>query len=164
MTSDATMMEYLNGLRTFYDGEVYGERVLLALHAAARTPREAYHFATILQLETETKARLRPLLLRHGLSIAETADPGAVAARLASYSDQSWSDYAAATAARLRHVLAGYEAIAALGPAEDGEVLDAVVAHEAALVSWAEIEAKGPSEASLAAIISMLNFPIAPPG
>jgi hypothetical protein len=154
---------YLTGVQALYDGEVMGEQLLLALYAAARSPRDAWHFATILQLETETKARLRPLLIKHGMSPAETADLSGIPARVAGYVDQDWRDYAAASAAHLRVVLARYEAIAMLGPPEDQAILQAVVRHEAALLTWARTEADNPSEDSLADVIAMLNFPVKPP-
>ncbi len=150
---------YRAGLQTLYDGEVMGERLLLELHAAARTPREATCFAAILQLETETKARLRPLLLKHGMSVAESGDLSVIPARLATYASQDWRDYNAATAARLAGVTRDYEAIAALGPPEDRPILDAVVAHEAALVAWAQAEAAGETDRSLTPITDLLCFP-----
>lgn len=154
--------EYLTGLQTLYDGEVMGERLLLALRAEARSPREADHFAAILQLETETKARLRPLLLKYGMNLAETADLGGIPARLANYASHSWRDYTAATARRLGGVLRGYEAIASLGPPEDQPILQAVVRHEAALLDWARAEAAGETDQSLAAIVALLCFPPTP--
>jgi len=150
---------YRTGLQVLYDGEVMGERLLLELHAAARTPREATCFAAILQLETETKARLRPLLLKYGMSLAEAADLTGIPARLAGYASQGWRDYAAATAARLTPIVADYEAIAALGPRDDQPILDAVVAHEAALVAWAQAEAAGETDRSLTPITDLLCFP-----
>jgi len=155
--------EYLQGVQALYDGEVFGERVLLALHARARTPRDAYHFATILQLETETKARLRPLMLKYGLGLDETLDPAVVPPRVEAYLGGDWRGYAAGMAVRLGPILTRYEAIAALGPAEDQAILQAVVQHEAALLAWAEAEAEGPSDAALAPMIALLNFPVAPP-
>jgi hypothetical protein len=155
--------DYLAGVQALFDGEVMGERLLLAMLAAAKSPRDAAHFAAILQLETETKARLRPLMLKLGLGLAETADLRQVPARVAGYVDHGWRDYVAATAVHLRGVLARYEAIAALGPPEDQPILQAVVRHEAALLHWAEAEALGDSEDSLAAVTEMLVFKLAPP-
>jgi hypothetical protein len=156
--------EYLRGVQALFDGEVMGERLVLGLLAAARTPREAYHFATILQLETETKARLRPLMLKLGLGVAETADISVVPGRVADYTGRDWQDYSRLMATHLGAVVARYEAIAAMGPAEDQPVLQAVVRHEQALLGWATTEAAGPSETSLDAIIEMLNFPVSPAG
>ena len=39
-----------------------------------KLPRDRYHLGTLLQLESETKARLRPLLFKHGVSLDEAAD------------------------------------------------------------------------------------------
>jgi hypothetical protein len=154
---------YLEGVRALYDGEVFGERVLLTLYAAAKAPRDAYHFATILQLETETKARLRPLMLKYGLGLDETGDPAVIPPRVEAYLGGDWRGYAVGMAVRLRPILTRYEAIAALGPSEDQPILQAVVRHEAALLAWAEAEAEGPSDESLAPIIALLNFPVTPP-
>jgi hypothetical protein len=150
---------YRTGLKALYDGEVMGERLVLALHAAARTAHEADCFAAILQLETETKARLRPLLLKHSMSLAETADLSGVPGRLTDYRRSSWADYTATTASRLAGVVRDYEAIAALGPPEDQPILTAVVRHEAALVDRARMEAAGQGDQSLAPIVSLLCFP-----
>ena len=153
--------DYREGVQTLFDGEVMGERLMLALHAVARTPRDAEHFAAILQLETQTKARLRTLLLRHGWPLAEAADFGVIPLRLETYRSSSWRDYAAATATRLRGVVARYRAIAALGRPEDQAILQAVVDHEQALVDWSAAEARG--EDGLAAITRLLPTELHPP-
>jgi hypothetical protein len=153
---------YLAGLQVFYDGEVYGERAFLALHAAAKSPRDAHHFAALLQLETETKARLRPLMLRHGLSLAERHDEAAVAHRVTAYRAQTWAEYVAFMAERLAPFVERYQAIAASGPKEDQPILRAVVEHEEALLAWARAECAGASEASLKPILSRLCFPPSP--
>ena len=44
-------------LRELVDSEIFGEAVSLALLNVAKSDRDRYHFATLLQLETETKAR-----------------------------------------------------------------------------------------------------------
>ena len=152
--------EYRRGVQTLFDGEVMGERLMLALHAEARTPHEAQAFAAILQLETLTKARLRVILLRHGWSLAEDADLTEIPPRLAVYRATPWRDYAAASATRLSGVVERYRAIAALGPPEDQPVLDAVVEHEQALVDWAAAEGRG--EDGLAAITRLLPTPWRP--
>lgn len=158
-----SLTPYLAGVQALFDGEVMGERLLLALYAAAKSSRDAWHFAHLLQLETETKARLRPLMLKHGLSLAETADLSTVPGRVADYVAQSWSDYATASATRLGAVLTRYEAIAALGPIDDQAILQAVVRHESALLAWALAEAAGGAGNSLAEVVALLNFPLTRP-
>ncbi len=151
---------YLDGVQVLFDGEVMGERLMLALHAVAKSPRDAGHFAAILQLETETKARLRALLFKHGRSLAEAADLAVIPTRIEDYLGQDWQGYTGATAARLAHVVGRYKAIAALGPVEDQPILQAVVDHEQALVDWASLESQG--QDGVGAIQKLLQIPIAP--
>jgi hypothetical protein len=63
--------EYPACLRELPDSEIFGEALSLALLEVAKNERERFQFATLLQLETETKARLRPLLYRYGISLDE---------------------------------------------------------------------------------------------
>ncbi|MGB6450136.1 MAG: hypothetical protein WBE92_05235 [Steroidobacteraceae bacterium] len=59
---------YPECIRELCESEVLGESLELALFSVAKNPRERYHHATLLQLETETEARLRPFLFNYGLS------------------------------------------------------------------------------------------------
>ncbi len=63
--------EYPSCINELYQSEVLGEKAFLALINIARNPREKYHIGTVLQLETETKARLRPFLLKHDFDLVE---------------------------------------------------------------------------------------------
>jgi hypothetical protein len=65
---------YPECIRELYESEVFGETLTLALLAAAKNERERYHHGTLLQLETETKARLRPFLFKHGINLSEDTD------------------------------------------------------------------------------------------
>ena len=65
--------EYLNAIMEhFYRGEQIGEAASSYLVTHEANPVRRYKWATLLQLETETKARLRPFLMRLGLSPAQT--------------------------------------------------------------------------------------------
>lgn len=55
-----TKTDYPACLRELIESEIFGESFSLALLEEAKADRD-YYFATLLQLETETKARLRPL-------------------------------------------------------------------------------------------------------
>jgi hypothetical protein len=52
-----------------YESEIFGEAAALALTEAAKNPRDHYHLGMLLQLDTETKTRLRLHLARDGLSL-----------------------------------------------------------------------------------------------
>ena len=58
-------------LREMYTGEVFGEAFAHELMLVAKNDREHYHFAVLLQLKTETKARLRPVLYAHGVTLEQ---------------------------------------------------------------------------------------------
>lgn len=49
---------YPNCIRRLYESEVNGEVIYSTLLKAAKAERDRYHFATLLQLESETKTWL----------------------------------------------------------------------------------------------------------
>lgn len=49
--------------------------IYAALLKVAKSERDRYHFATLLQLETETKAWLQPFLFKHDVELT-TPDIG----------------------------------------------------------------------------------------
>ena len=61
---------------------------------AARSERDRYHFGTFLQLESETKARLRPLLQKYGLPFVEGGEAKeAIDGFVSLYTDNDWSGF-----------------------------------------------------------------------
>ena len=64
--------EYLSAVNEFfYQGEGLGEAVFDNFVRLEENAERRYKWGTLLQLETETKARLRPFLTRLGLSIVQ---------------------------------------------------------------------------------------------
>lgn len=153
-------IDYPACLRDLIESEIFGEAVSLALLEVARTERDRYHFATLLQLETETKARLRPLLYRNGVPLTETTPAEQVAQAVQAYLASSWEDFAAANTEGVQNFLARFQQIAECGPEEDKEVLESMVRHEKAILRWFEMESRGQKEGSLDAIIEELRNPI----
>jgi hypothetical protein len=64
---------FVKGVSELYQGELLGEVLLGGLLKTAENDEQRYKLGTMLQLETETKARLRPLAFRYGLDLAEDA-------------------------------------------------------------------------------------------
>src|SRR5437764_10584484 len=78
-------------LRELYQGEVIGEAVFDKMLHHLDDDRQRYVVATMLQLETETKARLRPVAAASGLDIAEDpAERAAGEALAAQLSTATW--------------------------------------------------------------------------
>ena len=155
--------DYPGCINELYQSEVLGEKIFLALINIAKNEREKYHFGTVLQLETETKARLRPFLLAHGIELVEEPDAEMLDGIATAYLENSWLDFLTGLTPLVDSFVARFREIAAAGPAEDQDVLQSMIIHEESFVSWIEKESAG-EEGSLDAIISQLQFPLSAPG
>ncbi len=156
-----TTQDYAACVRELYEGEIVGEAMALALIDVSRDDRDRHAFGTLLQLETETKARLRPFLARHGLTLKETANLTDVELIVGAYkATGSFREFATAIRPVAEKYLARIEEIARSGPAEDHEVLYSMVRHEAAIVKWFVMESEGKSEGSLDGMIEQLQYPL----
>jgi hypothetical protein len=147
-------------IRDLYESEIFGEAVFLALVAIAKNPREQYQLGTLLQLETETKARLRPFLFQHGISLDETMDLAGVALAIEGYQVLSWPEFAAANIPVVQGFLSRFEAILELGPTKDKRILRSMVDHEASILKWVTMESDGITNGSLDDVIAQLQYPL----
>lgn len=156
-------LEYPACIRELYESEIFGEAASLALVEAARNDRERYHLGTLLQLETETKARLRPFLHKYDISLSEEMDLPDVDGMVAGFRGGTWTQFAEGLAPLVQSYVSRFKEIAAAGPAEDQEVLNSMVLHESAILEWVQTEKAGGSESSLDSMIEQLNFPLPKP-
>ncbi len=155
--------EYPACIQELYQSEVLGEAAFLALMSVARNELDRYHFGTLLQLETETKARLRPFLLKYGLPLDEEGGSAeAVAGFVAAYEEHPWHEFLGGLKPLVDSFVERFAEIAQAGPAEDQDVLQSMVVHEQAFVSWIDKEMGGES-GSLDAAIAQLKFPLPVP-
>ena len=67
-----SLQEYRSALEEQYQGEVAGETSICQLLKQFTSPRQQYLLGSMLQLETETKARLRPAAAKLGISLIES--------------------------------------------------------------------------------------------
>jgi hypothetical protein len=156
-------LEYPACINELYQSEVLGEQAFLALVAVARNEREKYHFGTLLQLESETKVRLRPFLQKYDMRFVESQENGEqVAGFVAAYQDNSWLEFLAALKPLVEQFVARFQEIADAGPVEDQDVLQSMVTHEESFVHWIARELAG-DEGALDLAISQLQFPLAAP-
>src|ERR1700722_12028133 len=115
--------------RELYESEILGETLFLALVAEAKSPRDRYHLGTLLQLESETKARLRPLLYKHGVSLDEVADLSLIELAIGAYRDMTWQEFVGLNVPVVEDFLARFESIAKMGAEADPGALEAMVRH-----------------------------------
>lgn len=152
-------------LMELYQGEVFGEALFSRMLLCLDDARQRYVVATMLQFESETKARLRQAAARHGLALAECPAERASGEREGAALDpMTWLEKMRWLQAGIgEHYLPRYRQIAAMAAPEDADITAFMVAHEAALFDTASAELNGQLHASVAAIIARLYFPLPAP-
>ena len=157
--------EYLRGVSEFfYQGEQIGEVVSSFFVAREPDPVRRYKWATLLQLETETKARLRPLLMRLGLGVEQTDISAQAAGFTEAAAGKTWHEQMQEIAAVTDFYLEKFRAIEAAAPdGEEREMARAMVAHETAINNFAKREVAGDSANSEADMAAQLSWPLPRP-
>lgn len=157
-------MTFQEVLKEFYTGEVLGETIYSALFEAATEPDEKRKWATLLQLETETKAWLRPALVAHGVGVEEhAADRQTAVAMAGQLLPLAWPEKMQALKdvieAQLLPAFQGYaDAAATRGDAEAEAVCLYMVEHERAQAEFASRELTGNGTSSLQPIRGLLKY------
>lgn len=155
--------EYPACISELYQSEVLGEQAFLALMAVARNEREKYHFGTFLQLESETKIRLRPFLRKYAIDFVEgPVSIEEVNGFVALYKESSWLDFLTALKPLVSQYVARFSEIANAGPTEDQDVLQSMIEHEESFVHWIEKETLE-EQGALDAAIGQLQYPLPAP-
>lgn len=156
--------EYLKAVNEFiYQGEVFGEAILNAYVTLESDPERRYKWGTLLQLESETKARLRPFITRLGLSVAQNDVSAQVAELAASYASKSWPQLMKGVVDITSFYLQKFREIAAAAPESEREVTESMVTHEIAFQRFGQLELAGDSANSLNDVIAQLKYPFTPP-
>lgn len=156
--------EYLAAVNEFlYQGEVLGEAVFGRWLQLEKDPVRRYKWANLQQLETETKARLRPFLMRLGLSVAQNDVSNQVEEYSKGYADKSWSEHMKLMVEVTDFYLEKFREIEAAAPDGEREIARSMVIHETALNEFAKRELAGDADDSLAGVIKQLQWPIARP-
>ncbi len=153
--------EYLSAVNEFfYQGEVRGEALFASYVALEEDAGRRHKWATCLQLETETKARLRPFLARLGLSVIQEAIPERVAEFARTYASKSWRQHMEELVGITDRYLEKFRAIEAAALPDEWEVAHSMVVHELALKRFAELEIEGDAQNSLVDVVKQLQYPL----
>jgi len=160
------MATFQEALKEFYTGEVLGETIYSALFEAATELHEKRKWATLLQLETETKAWLRPALLAHGVGVEEHAADRQMAISIAGqFLPLTWSEKMQKLKdiieAQVLSTFQGFaDAAAARGETEAEALCRYMVEHERAQAEFARSELAGDEASSLEPIRNLLKYRI----
>lgn len=145
---DERTYDYAEGLLAFYEGEILGEAFYSALLETTDDPVERLELAHLLQLETETKAWLRPHLVSAGVSLVEPVALREAGRAYAQAQPSDWYERMKSLAEGIETVFAGlygrYGDIArSHGRADEAAVCDFMVDHEMAQVEFARRDMAG---------------------
>ena len=165
MDRSASSAPHLAALQEFYQGEILGEAMFDAMLQSASNESERYKIALMLQLETETKARLRPHLAAQGLPLQEDPQMRPSGERFARELQQAtWSEKMRALAQSLSQTwLPRYRELTATLPPSLRAIGESMVAHEQALLEMAQREARGESHRSDEPVRDLLAHPLPRP-
>jgi len=164
MVSDA----FKDSLLGVYHGEQFGEAFFATLLQHAENNEQHFILGALLQLETEGKAKVRPLLARLGLPLHDDAKSIARGVSWAqTMRDTPWAEKFAAMADGIKaHGLPQYEALADMVAADDDAEAHQVAlftgAHERVILQVCENIAAGAPDPA-APLATFLDFPLTPP-
>lgn len=160
------MRPFEDVLNEFYWGEVAGEAIYSELIANHPQPDRRVKLAALLQLETETKAWLRPHLIARGMDVTERPEDRARGAALAArVKPLNWIQFLQALERAIDHDLVPrFETFLkeseARGEAGEAAICHYMVEHERMQSQFARSELAGEAHA-IDAVMRQLRFPIA---
>ena len=157
------MRKYPECINELYESEVLGEAVFVALCNAATSEEHRYKFGTMAQLETETKARLRPFLAKYAIKPVEKVDARLVAHIVESYAKTDWKTFMQEQREIVGTFVRRFEDIERMAPAEDLAIVHSMVIHERAIMKFVDAEATGRPAGSLDDVVAQLHFPLPNP-
>ena len=151
--------KYLDGVTELYQAEIIGEGLFSTLLASC-PPEHAYGMALLLQLEGEAKVRLRPLLWRLGISVAENQAMRAAGIEEAEQLSQiPWREAMLELAELAKPYRDRYRALAAMAPPSDKPDVEFMVNHEVVVIRFGELAAAGDDAAAHELVRSQLEHP-----
>jgi hypothetical protein len=165
MDQPAQGAPHLAALQEFYQGEILGEAMFDAMLRSAGDEAERYKIALMLQLETETKARLRPVLAAHGLPLQEDAQMRPRGEQFArDLIGADWHEKMRALALSIGETwLPRYRELTAALPPSLRATGESMVAHEQALLEMARRELGGELDRSDEPVRDLLAHPLPRP-
>jgi hypothetical protein len=149
--------DYRQGIHDAYVGEFQGIALFTELGGRVGTDQDKRaKLAALVNLERRTAEELSPLVARYSLGPIDCAAAGAEG-RAWAVRAESWVGMIHMLLTDLPRYVAAYEALLQAAPAADRSILEFLVAHERALVSFAEREAEGQSSDSLIDVHRLLR-------
>lgn len=154
MTED----KFKEGLAALYQGEILGEVLFDQMLYLFDDKEIQYKIFVLMQLETETKARLRPFMVSLGLDFKEQAAFRDIGMQMAeAMKGKSWHEVMSIIIDAVKPAVQQYKEIASIAPPQYSKLAESMVVHEQSIVDFAELELAGKSEESINVIIQQLH-------
>ena len=170
MTNESTSLEAVESmsfeaiLDEVYQGEVIGEAFFNTLLPRFKSPEQQYKLGSLLQLETEFKAKVRPLAIAHGLDPVEREESRQKGQGFAdSLEGETWEEVMANFAAMMPTFVARYEDLGAAVPSDYKEFGVLLAAHEKSIGDFVKLEAVGETNNSIKDVVEQLIYPLPSP-
>ena len=113
MTED----KFKQGLVELYQGEILGEVLFDQMLSFFDDTDIQYKISVLMQLETETKARLRPAMMDLGLDLREQQESRKMAMQMAAaMQGKNWQEIMVIVLDAVKPVVEQYKAIASVAP------------------------------------------------
>ena len=155
---------YLAGVAELYTAEILGEALASRWLELSSASDQRYKLGLFLQLESEAKVRIRPLLARHGLSLVEdqrARSEGAAEGEI--FASMPWKAAMAELAVLAIPYRDRFQTLLATAPPEDAPLVSFMAHHEAAVIRFAEREAAGMASTENE-LLPLLLCPLERPG
>ncbi|MEM8936508.1 MAG: hypothetical protein AAGC77_08890 [Pseudomonadota bacterium] len=147
-----------------YQGEVFGEAFVCQLLKRYRSPDEQYKLGTLLQLETETKARIRPIAAGYGIDLVEDIESRTGGKNAAdALPAVEWGELMSLLLEPSKDSSDKYRAMAEKMPSELAAFAKAMDEHEYAIHEFFVKENNGQSAQSVDHFVAMLQNPLPKP-
>ena len=142
-------------LRKAYEGEALGEAFFGCLADQASDDEQRTKLDALRRLEASTKELLRPVLERHGVSTddEECRRTGASLAEVAA--GMPWRELLATFEPATQDYVAVYMQLRNVVEDDERDMVDSLVAHEAALADFCRRELEGEGDRSVEPILAL---------
>ena len=153
--------EYEQELVRRYQAEVLGEAYFNQLMSYFDEPDKKYKWAVMLQLETETKARVRSLMMNLGLDVTESEEVRRTGISMAEeMCGKNWLDAVSGFRDLALALLEDEKEIAAKAPPEHRAYAESMISHGQCFFDFTELELSGKSQVSLGPIVELLEHKV----
>jgi hypothetical protein len=147
-----------------YQGEVYGEAFYCALLPLFDAPLQRHLIGSLLQLETENKARLRQIVFEHGGDLVESEATRSDARDfIREVENMSWTEAAAYMVSASVEFQDRYREIVKTMPDALKPVFNYMIEHEDLIISAMKLASEGEDERAIELVAGRLMLPLPKP-